>query len=76
MTGGVVEHKENLPPGRPVPLIERTKIPGEAGALLSATDHLHPPAPPALLAAKDRHPPIHSHRGNPLLPPDPMPLLG
>src|SRR5258708_22970374 len=73
---GVVEQGETLPPRRPLPLIERREVVREAGAVLSATDDLHASTSPTLFAAEDRHPSIHPDRGNPLLPTDPMPLLG
>ena len=72
----MVEDEKNLSPRRHVLLIECREILCEARAVLSATDNLDPPASPTLLAAENGHPSVHPNQGDPLLPANPMPLLG
>jgi hypothetical protein len=63
-------------PAHPSGAIGRARqILPEAGAVLSPTDHRHPPASPTFRAAEDRPPPVHSDRRAPLLSADAMPSL-
>ena len=73
MAGPVVQHQDDLPPGRLVPGLQRRQIAGEAGRVLPHLEHLDPPPSQRLDAAEDRQPPVGARRRHGRLRPDPMP---